>query len=478
MKCSFIGPVFKGRAIGVDGQECTNFYLEQNMIPESKSPWSLIGTPGLELFAQVGNGLFRGWIVSARERLLIAVGNQLLELFPDRSTKIIGLLKTFKGPMTFAEIQTSAEGYSSQIMCVDGVAGYVYDTAASTFTQLTGDYQAGTSIVAVGNRFIQNINDTAKAIYSEPYSATFHAGLNYIVAEGLADPIVSIQTINNELWLIGSKSTEIWTQTGLLDNPYARSSVGFVNTGAAGKYCSATANNQLLWIGNNKTVWQASGYLPARISTHAIEYIIGQIGDISDCIAYSYQQEGHQFVIFNFVSGNRTLVYDLITGMWHERASFEKMTGENNRHRVTSAVAWQGMTLAADTGNNNIYSMSLDNRTDNGEIIKRIRVAPHIHEDRKRLFFNEFEIDMLRGVGLLPTAQGEDPQVMLSWSNDGGYTYGNEHWITAGRIGKRLTRIHMHRLGMSRDRVFKAVFTDPVKWLLIDARIDAKIEVG
>lgn len=164
--------------------------------------------------------------------------------------------------------------------------------------------------------------------------------------------------------------------------------------------------------------------------------------------------------------------------MWHERASFEKMTGENNRHRVTSAVAWQGMTLAADTGNNNIYSMSLDNRTDNGEIIKRIRVAPHIHEDRKRLFFNEFEIDMLRGVGLLPTAQGEDPQVMLSWSNDGGYTYGNEHWITAGRIGKRLTRIHMHRLGMSRDRVFKAVFTDPVKWLLIDARIDAKIEVG
>jgi hypothetical protein len=66
---------------------------------------------------------------------------------------------------------------------------------------------------------------------------------------------------------------------------------------------------------------------------------------------------------------------------------------------------------------------------------------------------------------------------MLRYSNDGGYSYSsNEIWQNVGKIGERLVRVRFNKLGMSRDRVFQLTMTDPVKWVLIDARMDITAE--
>ena len=490
MKNDFIGPAYKGRSIGVDAQECVNLYIEENA-GNSKNKWSLIGTPGYSLFSRPGSGVFRGIYSTARDRLFAVYGTTLYEVLPDKSSSVLGTFLTHSGKVQFAEVQTSAEGYSSQVMAADGVHGYVYDSIKKTFTELTSGYLSGTSLTSIGNRFVQTVNDSGKVIFSKPYSATFDP-LDFIVTEGLADRVLSCHTINNELWILGTKSLEIWTQTGDLATPFVRSGIGFINIGTTGKYSACTINNQLLWLGNNNTVWQASGYVPTRVSTHAVEYIIGQMSVVSDAVAYQYQDEGHQFFILNFPTGNRTLAYDLITQMWHERASYDSLTGSNNRHRMSASVNWNGMVMCGDYDNNGLYHYSLDKYTDNGSLIKRVRAAAHQHEDRKRIFYNSFELDYERGTGLLSsdgtagasghllhnvnTGQGENPQIMMQWSDDGGYTWSSEHWMSAGRIGARLTRARLTRLGMSRDRIFKATMTDPVKWVIIDARMDASIE--
>lgn len=69
-----------------------------------------------------------------------------------------------------------------------------------------------------------------------------------------------------------------------------------------------------------------------------------------------------------------------------------------------------------------------------------------------------------------------NPKVMLQWSDDGGFTWSNEYWRSAGRIGEYQTSVTFTRLGMSTDRVFRVTVVDPVKWILIDARIDVQKE--
>jgi hypothetical protein len=67
--------------------------------------------------------------------------------------------------------------------------------------------------------------------------------------------------------------------------------------------------------------------------------------------------------------------------------------------------------------------------------------------------------------------QPRDPQLILSWSDDGGHTYSNEYALNCGQIGKFRTRAIKRRLGKSRGRNFKIVATDPIVWNIIDGYI-------
>jgi hypothetical protein len=106
---------------------------------------------------------------------------------------------------------------------------------------------------------------------------------------------------------------------------------------------------------------------------------------------------------------------------------------------------------------------------------RRMRVAPHLHQGNQRLVYNRLTVDMETGVGL-NDGQGEDPQLMLQISNDGGHTYGNEIWQTFGRQGEYRTQVTFRRLGMARDRVFKLVISDPVRVRIVGGELD--VEAG
>jgi hypothetical protein len=64
---------------------------------------------------------------------------------------------------------------------------------------------------------------------------------------------------------------------------------------------------------------------------------------------------------------------------------------------------------------------------------------------------------------------------MLRWSNDGGSTWSNEHWITIGKIGQYQNRAIWRRLGWSRDRIFEVVVSDPVKAVIVSANLKASV---
>jgi PKD repeat protein len=59
---------------------------------------------------------------------------------------------------------------------------------------------------------------------------------------------------------------------------------------------------------------------------------------------------------------------------------------------------------------------------------------------------------------------GDDPQVMLRTSNDGGKTWSRELWRSAGKVGEWMKRVIWNRCGSSRRRVWEVSVTDPIAW--------------
>jgi hypothetical protein len=400
----FLGGTYTGRSIAVDSQSTMNFYPEIND-PGSKSKLSLIGTPGLRLFVTITgiNGNCRGMYATGGDRLFAVVGNKLVEVNKSGTFDVRGTLSTLYGQVVFSE-NVNLTTNTTQLMLVDGTSGYIFELSTNSFAAIAdGDYLVGTHVIYKDSYFIQNVSGTNKFIFSAQYDGTTWDALDYYPAEGSSDNVDAVSKINNEIWLFGSKSIEIWYTTGDSADPFARVNNAFIDIGINAKYSIGTINNTIFWLGSNSqgnnVVWMSNSYIPQRISTHSIEYLIGTFPDNSDAIGYCYQQEGHYFYVLSFQSGNKTLVYDMTTQLWHERGYLNENTGDNDRHLGICQSFWNGKNIIGDYRNGNIYYFDLDCYTDNGNLIKRWRTSPHYHNNRKRLFFKELEIDLERGVG-------------------------------------------------------------------------------
>lgn len=244
--------------------------------------------------------------------------------------------------------------------------------------------------------------------------------LDFAAKTVIADPLVSAVVSQSFIWLLGQQSYEIWYNSGgggsgaLINNnfPFEISQGIVKNIGCAAKHSIvAVASNTIYWLSLDAAgqgiVMQGSQGVSNRISTHAIETQISTYPTISDCVAYSYQQQGHVFVAFNFPSAPNfngqadagvTWVYDASTGEWHERTWIDS-NGIEYRHRANCAANVYGMIVCGDWENSNLYQFDLTNFTDNGMPIKRLIVSGQdIDMDgNRRMLFTQLVANMQVG---------------------------------------------------------------------------------
>ena len=94
--------------------------------------------------------------------------------------------------------------------------------------------------------------------------------------------------------------------------------------------------------------------------------------------------------------------------------------------------------------------------------IRRLRQSPYLGEEGRWTTHWAVQLDLEAGQGL-PSGQGSDPQLMLQWSDDGGHTWSDEHWVSAGALGRYGARAIWRRLGRTRGRLYRVVISDPIK---------------
>jgi len=367
----------------------------------------------------------------------------------------------------------------SQIFFACNPDGFIYNEVTNVFAQITDpDFPGAVTVGYLDGYFVFNEPDSQRVWVTSLLDGLSVDPLDFASAEGSPDGLVGLIVDHREAWLFGTDSVEVWYDAGLPDFPLTRIQGAFNEIGCVAAFSIAKLDNGLFWLGTDARgqgiVYRANGYTGQRISTHAIEYAIAQYGDISDAIAYTYQQEGHAFYVLTFPSGDATWVYDVSTQAWHERAGWDN--GEFVRHRSNCQCNFGGNIIVGDYENGNIYKFSLDIYADNGGIQKWLRswrALPTGQNNLKRTAHHSLQLNCESGVGL-NDGQGSDPQAMLRWSDDGGHTWSNEHWSPMGKIGAYYQRVFWRRLGMTlklRDRVYEVSGTDPVKIAIMGAEL-------
>lgn len=305
--------------------------------------------------------------------------------------------------------------------------------------------------------------------------------LDIAAKSGSADPIIALATTHKELWLIGNLTCEIWIGSGAADFFFQQQQGAYIDHGCAAQFSVASMDVMTCFIMQDKQgsgiIVKAANYQLQEISTPAIVSILKQMATFSDCVATTFQIEDHPFFVFSFPTANKTFFYDVKTELWAEWSWLNPEDGSRNRHRIQSAFFAFGMNLITDWETGEILELDPDVYTDRDSPIIRTRTFMHLLSEKfSRITYQSFDADMEAGTTpQIDVDEGEElPQVLLSWSDDRGKTFGNAVPQTMGNQGEYLTTISWNRLGMARDRVFKLEWSSPVKTALNGAFIEAK----
>jgi len=470
MKTPILGSAYVARSVNAADNRMVNLYPE--IVPEGgKEAAFLQRAPGLRLLTTVGTGPIRG-LNSFNGNLYVVSGEQLYKV---DSTYVVSLIGTVSG----SSAPVSMANNGTQLFVACNGPSFVYNSSTLAFGAITDpDFPGALTVSYLDGYFVFIEPNSQKVWVTALNDPTSIDPLDFASAEGDPDGLVSSIVDHSEVWLFGTNSVEVWYNSGNADFPLQRIQGAFNEIGCAATFSVAKLDNGLFWLGQDARgqgiVYRANGYTGQRISTHAVEWQIQQYADMSDAVAYTYQQDGHSFYVLNFPSANATWVYDVATQAWHERAGW--INGSFVRHRGNCQTFFNQTITVGDYQNGNIYTFDMEVYADHDRVQKWLRTwraLPTGQNDFRRTAQHSLQLDCESGTGLV-SGQGSDPQVMLRWSDDAGHTWSNEHWADMGKIGQYGSRVFWRRLGMTtklRDRVYEASGTDPVKLTIVGANL-------
>lgn len=456
---------YKSKSLPLSSQRVSNMYAETEPA-DAKSQISIFGAPGIMDWVTLGTGPIRGmWSMA---NVLYAVsGGQLYTVAADGTATLLGGTISGTDPVAMSD-------NSLQLIIVNGTLGYIYSLVGGFQLITSANFHPASTVTFFDSFFVLNWVDTNKIFISGSLDGVNYLALDFASAEVNPDYVVAVLNQQENLLVFGQETIETWYNAGDVNFPFKRYDGATIERGCVAAKSIIKEDNSVFFLGNDVIYYRLNGIIPVRISTHALEAEWATYPTQSDAFAIVYTWEGHKFIALTFPSGNKTWEYDIATNLWHERESFSSVAEPMGRWRGNVTCPCYGKTYVGDAFSGKIGYLS-DVNTEFGNPIIGEMVNPVIHSDRKRVFMSRFELDVETGVGVT-TGQGSDPQVMVSFSDDGGRTFGNlQRWESMGAIGEYQKRLRWLRNGQFRNRVIKITISDPVRRNIIANYADLKV---
>lgn len=430
---------------------------------DTKARLPLFQTPGLRQFADTGGAVCRGLHVMGNT-LFAVFGPTVYRISVDGGVTSLGTIPN-GGPVSL-----DSNGEKLCIVIPDTSEGYVVDRSTGSITKITdADFEGATSVCVIDGYYLFSKPNSGEFFLSALNDPLTFDALDFATAEGQPDNLVTLLRGGRDLWLFGERTTEVWSNSGATDFPFLRVSGGFISRGTAARFSVVERQGGPIWLGDDRCVYTAQGVLPLKISTQEMDQAITGYSRVDDAVAWVCEFDGRAEYVLHFPTEGETWVCDLIArATWHERES--EGVGI---WRALLGVPFAGGVVAGDAVNGKVWLLDPTYALEGEAQVIRVATGTIFHSEARRVFFDRFVAEFEPGAGT-QTGQGVDPQVWLSWSDDGGFTFGNQIQVPIGKTGEYRRRAEWRRIGAGRGRVFRLQWSDPVYTTLAAVNVEAE----
>lgn len=476
----FITGSYKHKSINVCPVFTQNWYVESIETGSAKSRKVLIQTPGKRLFADAtttnaGNG--RGNWFSSTSILYSVLGDILYSVDAGGVLTEIGAIGNTGGPVSMTD-------NGKYLFMADGISFFYHEMGSATINDVdltSTDLQKPTQIVYVNSRIVA-IDGSNKFYWSDPglEGGLVWGGLSFASAEKSADPIIAIEKRQSDIWLFGDRSYEVHVGTGDADFVFVYRDGSSSDIGCGAPQSTSTIESRIFWLGSSSAgqniIFMSDGFNGIRVSDHAVEAELDKIStaeftNTTDAIGSTYQQNGHTFYVITFLGGNKTAVYDMKENAWHWRTTREPNLNIQNHWDALYFMYAYDKVVVGSTSGARLYTLDLDKYDEWDETpIVREHIGPIWWDSYKEIVMDFLTIDMETGVGLI-SGQGVDPLASVAISHDSGHTFSSELTDSLGKAGQYSAQPTWRGLGMGRNVVARLRVSDPVKAVVIGARV-------
>jgi hypothetical protein len=335
---------------------------------------------------------------------------------------------------------------NDNVFVSDGIQGYHYNATTLAFAVVSTPTDVGTC-ASQGGFGIYAVPGADQWYISGLNDYTSWDALDFATAEGSPDEIVRVFVDHNEVWFFGSKTIEVWRNSGAQDFPYVPNTQ--LERGCAAAFSVAADDNSIFWLGEDWIVYRADGYRPVRVSTHAIEEWIQDAPNKDEGRAFIYTIRGHKFYTLTFPDYG-TRQFNIATGFWNQCQSWEE-----NDWQIVGGAGKPVSYYVTPTG---IVTLDSTKNTDAGEIMERGGTSAPVFSAGDLMTLSAIWLDVEVG----RVAEGiDEPQIMLRISRN-GEEFGAVKMRGMGLTGDYKRRAVWRNLGQAREFVARISCTDDV----------------
>lgn len=497
-----IGSYNNQRITEIDAERSVNVF--EYIDPLAKKPKMLIQTSGLDdmnLNFGSNTGAFRA-LFFFKSSMYAVVGNGFYQINQSGSNLSLILISTINTSSGYVGIDAN----TFQIMFVDGLNGYIYDTNTTAFATITDasftGFQNPIDVCVLDGFFVVAMGGTNNFLLSQ-----LNQGLNWgsnpgsVLQQGAITShpgtIVACKTLHRRLFLFSQFFTEVWENQGIGTTlPFRRNNSLLMEYGTPATASVSVGFDKMFFLSQDRdglgSVMEVIGTQSVPVSNRALDFQLANYYQIqtnppglgiTDARGFLVKENGLIFYRLNFTTANHTFVYcesmsDPTTEdgkRWHEE---EVLNG--NRHPGQVHAFFNGNNYYGSYNKPILYFVDDTLTTNDGEPIRRMRIGkPVLAPGYQRIRIDRFQIDLLQGQVSqdlkfanknIDTESGLDilledgdnlitdqvfavnvdthPAIYFSYSKDGGQTYGTVITLPMGEVGQRTFRTLIRKLGV------------------------------
>jgi hypothetical protein len=386
-------------------------------------------------------------------------GSVVLWIMKDRVLKFDSAYTvTDLGALTGTDYVTTAKNNAAtpDLVAVTGAGAFNLFTGSAPTAFADVDLPGSpTSVCDFDGYFVFSYGDGR--IFASDLNSVSVNSLSFTTEQNLF--VRRVVRYGGRLFAFGDKWTGVYRDAGTLPFPFAREVTiprGIVGTHAVAGWEYGWAN-ELIFVGDDFVVYKLDGYTPVPISTNDVSRDIQAAvlaGDRATIVAYVYMFEKNAFWIVS-CPGQFTWEYNLTTGEWNERQSYG-LTYWKGMKSIRQFDQW----TIGNVSDGELYHISGEYFLEGTDPLIWLVESGVISGFPKGVIIPRASFHITTGV----SEDTSDPQIEISWSLDGGYSYGLPVIRGLGAVGHTKSHPYVLNCGLSKGQGvrYRLRVSDPV----------------